>query len=112
MSYDGGLRLAWPEEFALVRGQERGLVASGATVVADLDRVSFIDAAGLGMVARAARQAQAHRSSMHVVCDQHRTRRLFRLTAVDSAVVLSATRAEALEAITAGQEVSGGCAPR
>ena len=38
------------------------LVAAGRPLVADLDRVSFIDAAGLGALAGAARHATAHGS--------------------------------------------------
>ncbi|HEX3192820.1 MAG TPA: STAS domain-containing protein [Streptosporangiaceae bacterium] len=36
------------------------LASAGRPLVADLDRVSFIDAAGLGVLAAAARQAAAH----------------------------------------------------
>ena len=36
------------------------LASAGRPLVADLDRVSFIDAAGLGVLAGAARQAAAH----------------------------------------------------
>jgi anti-sigma B factor antagonist len=74
------------------------LAAEGGTVVADLDDVSFIDAAGLGALARAARQAARHGSTLLVVCGQRQTRRLFRLTEVDRIVPLSATLAEALRA--------------
>lgn len=151
--HDGGLRPAWPEEFALIPSQYRGpepatdlaltvgirreptyvlvtvagqvdiatapdlgerlsaLVAEGSAVVVDLDQVSFIDAAGLGVLARVARQAAARRSSLHVVCGQPRTRRLLRLTVVGATVPLSATPAEAHRAITAEQELPAGCGP-
>src|SRR5690349_15558908 len=51
------------------------LAAAGRPLVADLDRVSFIDAAGLGVLADAARQAAAHGASLRVVCARRRARR-------------------------------------
>jgi anti-sigma B factor antagonist len=83
------------------------LVADGTTVVADLDQVSFIDAAGLGVLARVARQAAARGTSLHVVCGRHRTRRLFRLTAMDRTVPLSGSLAEALQAREVPAPASG-----
>jgi anti-sigma B factor antagonist len=73
------------------------LAASGRPIVADLDRVSFIDAAGLGVLAGAARRAAAHGSSLHVVCARRQTRRLFRLTKLDRVIPLAGTMAEALQ---------------
>ena|SRR5689334_24777316 len=46
----------------------RPLAASGRPLVADLDQVSFIDAAGLGALAAAANRAAAHGGTLHVVC--------------------------------------------
>ncbi len=43
------------------------LAGSGRPVIADLDQVSFIDAAGLRVLAAAARQAAAAGGSLHVV---------------------------------------------
>ena len=80
------------------------VTAAGVAVVADLDQVSFIDAAGLGALARVARYARTHGSSLHVVCARPRTRRLFRLTEVDHRLPLSGTRAEALQALMAGRD--------
>jgi anti-sigma B factor antagonist len=62
--------------------------------VADLDRVSFIDAAGLGVLAGAARQAAAEGTSLQVVCARHRVRRLFGLTQLDQTVPVAASLAE------------------
>ena len=73
-----------------------GLAVAGRPLVADLDRVSFIDAAGLGALAGAARQAAVHRASLRVVCAQPRIRRLFRVTGLDQAVSLAGTLDEAL----------------
>jgi anti-sigma B factor antagonist len=74
------------------------LAASGRPLVADLDRVSFIDAAGLGVLAGAARQAAAHGASLRVVCARRQIRRLFGLTRLDEAVPVAASLAEVQQA--------------
>jgi len=87
-------------DFASAAGLRERLVtlaASGRPLVADLDRVSFIDAAGLGALAAAARHATAHRTSLRVVCGLHQIRRLFGLTRLDQAVPLAASLAEIQE---------------
>jgi anti-anti-sigma factor len=86
-------------DYAAVAGlRERlfALTASGRQVVADLDRVSFIDAAGIGVLAGAARRAAVHGSTLHVVCARRQTRRLFRLTGLDRVVSLTGDITEAL----------------
>jgi anti-sigma B factor antagonist len=80
------------------------LAATGRPLVADLDRVTFIDAAGLGVLAGAARQAAAHGASLRVVCARRQVRRLFSLTRLDQAVLLAASLAEAREAAGADAE--------
>jgi anti-sigma B factor antagonist len=81
------------------------LVAAGRPLVADLDRVSFIDAAGLGALAGAARHATAHGGSLRVVCGRRQIRRLFGLTRLDQVVPLAASLAEIhLQAAEAGAE--------
>jgi anti-sigma B factor antagonist len=95
-------------DFASAAGLRERLVtlaAAGRPLVADLDRVSFIDAAGLGALAGAARHATAHGSSLRVVCGRHRVRRLFGLTQLDQVVPLAASLAEILlQAAEAGAE--------
>jgi anti-sigma B factor antagonist len=91
-------------DFAAVAGlRERlfALTASGRQVVADLDRVSFIDAAGIGVLAGAARRAAVHGSTLHVVCARRQTRRLFRLTGLDRVVSLAGDMTEALRLLAA-----------
>ena len=70
------------------------LAPAGRPLVADLDRVSFIDAAGLGVLAGAARQAAAEGTSLQVVCARRRVRRLFGLTQLDQTVPVAASLAE------------------
>jgi anti-anti-sigma factor len=91
-------------DYAAVAGlRERlfALTASGRQVVADLDRVSFIDAAGIGLLAGAARRAAVHGSTLHVVCARRQTRRLFRLTGLDRVVSLAGDMTEALRLLAA-----------
>lgn len=80
------------------------LASAGRPLVADLDRVSFIDAAGLGVLAGAARQAAAHGASLRVVCARRQVRRLFRLTQLDQAVPVAASLAEVQRAAGADAE--------
>jgi anti-sigma B factor antagonist len=72
------------------------LAATGRPLVADLDRVNFIDAAGLGALAGAARRAATAGTSLRVVCARPRIRRLFRVTGLDQAVSLAGTLDEAV----------------
>ena len=91
-------------DFAGVAGlRERmfALAGTGRPLVADLDRMSFIDAAGLGVLAGAARRAAAHGGSLRVVCTRGQARRPFRLTGLDQAIPLAGSLAEALEALEA-----------
>jgi anti-sigma B factor antagonist len=69
--------------------------ASGRPLIVDLDRVTFIDAAGLGVLARAASLAAAHGSSLHVVCARHQVRRLFTITGLDRQIPFARTVTEA-----------------
>ena len=94
-------------DFASVAGlRERlfTLASAGRPLVADLDRVSFIDAAGLGVLAGAARQAAAEGTSLQVVCARRRVRRLFGLTQLDQAVPVAESLAEVQVAAPAGAE--------
>ena len=87
-----------------LREQLFALAAGGHPLIADLDQVSFIDAAGLGVLAGAAGRAAAHGGSLHVVCARDRTRRLFRLTGLARPVGLAGTVGEALQRLAAGPD--------
>jgi len=80
------------------------LAKAGRPLVADLDRVSFIDAAGLGVLVGAARQAAAHGAGLRVVCARRRVRRLFGLTHLDQAVPVAESLAEVQVAAGADAE--------
>ena len=87
-----------------LRDRLTALAVGGRPLVADLDQVSFIDATGLGALAGAARRAADRGVSLHVVCDQPQTRRLFRVTGLDRQIPLARNLAEALRALGVGRD--------
>ena len=92
-------------DIATVAGLRERLVtlaARGRPLVTDLDQVGFIDAAGLGALAGAARVAAEHGGGLHVVCARQQVRRLFRITGLDHSIPLARTLAEALQIMAAG----------
>lgn len=95
-----------------LREQLFALAARGGPLIADLDRVSFIDATGLGALASAAGRAAAHGGSLYVVCARDLTRRLFRLTGLDRPAGLAGTVAEALQMLAAGPATPADGKPR
>jgi anti-sigma B factor antagonist len=84
---------------AQLEEQLSALAGSGRPLVADLGQVSFIDAAGLRALGRAAKQAAAHSGRMHVVCGRPQILRLFELTGLDDRVSVTHTLADALESL-------------
>jgi anti-sigma B factor antagonist len=79
--------------------------ASGRPLIVDLDRVAFIDAAGLGVLASAARRAAALGVSLHAVCARHHVRRLFTITGLDRQIPLARTVTEACHNLAAAREI-------
>lgn len=80
----------------LLRDRLTALADSDTPLVVDLDKVSFIDAAGLGALVSATRQAVDKGSSLHVVVTRQLVRRLFSITRLDQYIPLARTVAEAL----------------
>jgi anti-sigma B factor antagonist len=70
------------------------LLADHPTLVIDLDRVSFCDATGLGVLVGA-----ANRARLHLVCSRPNIRRLFDLTGLARRLPLAHTLGEALAAL-------------
>jgi anti-anti-sigma factor len=68
--------------------------ASGRPLIVDLDGVTFIDAAGLRVLASAARRAAARGASLHAVCARHQVHRLFTITVLDRQIPLARTVTE------------------
>jgi anti-sigma B factor antagonist len=79
--------------------------ASGRPLIVDLNRVTFIDAAGLGVLASAARRAAARGASLHAVCARHQVQRLFTITGLDRQIQLARTVTEACQNLAAAQEI-------
>ena len=67
------------------------LADSGGTLIVDLNRVTFIDSAGLGALVGAARRTAEHGGSLHAVCARPQPRKLLWLTGVDRRIPLTAT---------------------
>ena len=83
------------------------LADSGRTLIVDLNRVTFIDSAGLGALVGTARRAAAHGGSLHAVCARPQTRKLLWLTGVDRRIPLTATVDGALMLMAASRGSSG-----
>ena len=83
------------------------LTDGGQTLIVDLNRVTFIDSAGLGALVGAARRAAAHGGSLHAVCARPQTRKLLWLTGVDRRIPLAATVDGALMLLAASRDAPG-----
>jgi anti-sigma B factor antagonist len=83
-----------------LREQLFGLAAEDQPLIIDLNRVSFIDSAGLGVLVGTARRAAEHGTSLHAVCSRPQTRKLLWMTGVDRRIPLSATVDGALKLLT------------
>lgn len=79
-------------------------LAGGRTLLVDLNGVTFIDSAGLGVLVGAARQAAGRGGSLHAVCARPQTRKLLWLTGVDRRIPLAATVDEALMLLAASRD--------
>jgi len=80
------------------------LAGDGRPLTADLDRVTFLGAAGLGALAGAARRAAARGTSLHVVCARSQARQLLELAGLDRTVRLARTLPETLRALPAAPD--------
>ena len=83
------------------------LADHGATLIVDLNRVTFIDSAGLGALVGTAKRAAAHGGSLHAVCARPQTRKLLWLTGVERRIPLTATVDGALMLMAAPRDNSG-----
>lgn len=84
-----------------LRARLTELASSGQPVIVDLAQVSFSDAAGLGVLAAAARQAAAASGSLQLAGPQPQMRRLLAISGLDSHIPVAATVAEARAALRA-----------
>jgi anti-sigma B factor antagonist len=83
------------------------LADSGRTLIVDLNRVTFIDSAGLGALVGAGRRAAAHGGSLHAACARPQTRQLLWLTGVYRRIPLAATVDGALMFLAASRDARG-----
>jgi anti-sigma B factor antagonist len=83
------------------------LADGGGTLIVDLNRVTFIDSAGLGALVGAARGATAHDGSLHAVCARPQTRKLLWLTGVDRRIPMAATVDGALMFLATSRDAPG-----
>jgi anti-sigma B factor antagonist len=98
---DGAIDLS---TVAVLRERLFGLADGGEPLIVDLNRVSFIDSTGLGVLIGAARRAAEHGATVHAVCSQPQTRKLLWLTGVDRRIPLTATVDGALKLLTASRD--------
>ena len=83
------------------------LADSGGTLIVDLNRVTFIDSAGLGALVGTARRIAEHGGILHAVCSQPQPRRLLWMTGVDRRIPLATTVDEVLMSEMASRNGSG-----
>ena len=83
------------------------LADSGGTLIVDLNRVTFIDSAGLGALVGTARRVAEHGGSLHAVCSQPQPRRLLWMMGVDRRIPLATTVDEVLMSQVATGNGSG-----
>jgi anti-sigma B factor antagonist len=83
------------------------LADNGGTLIVDLNRVTFIDSAGLGALVGTARRAAAHGGSLHAICAQPQPRKLLWMTGVDRRIPLAATVDDVLMSQAASGDGSG-----
>ena len=83
------------------------LADNGGTLIVDLNRVTFVDSAGLGALVGTARRVAQHGGSLYAVCSQPQPRRLLWMTGVDKRIPLAATVAGALMFQESSQGSSG-----
>ena len=96
ISTAGGLR---ERLFELAEGSE--------PLIVDLDRVTFIDSAGLGALVGTSRRAAEHGGSLRAVCTQPQTKKLLWMTGVDRRIPLEASLDEALASASAARDAPG-----
>ena len=83
------------------------LADGGESLIVDLNRVTFIDSTGLGVLIGTARRAAARGASVHAVCSRPQTRKLLWLTGVDRRIPLTATLDGALTLLGASGDTPG-----
>lgn len=84
------------------------LADTGQTLIVDLNRVAFIDSAGLGALVGVYRHAATRKGALYAVCSRPQIRRLLWLTGVDRRIPLAATVDGALMFLAASRRDAPG----
>jgi len=80
-----------------LRERINDLVAAGHhDLVIDLDRVDFLDSAGLGVLVGGLKRVRAQDGSLRLVCTQERILKVFRITRLTEEFAIHPSLAEAL----------------
>jgi anti-sigma B factor antagonist len=75
------------------------LVAAGTyDIVIDMSEVEFLDSTGLGVLVGGLKKVRAHDGSLHLVCNQDRLLKIFRITGLAKVFVIHDTAEAALAA--------------
>ena len=75
------------------------LVSKGSyQLVVNLDKVGFLDSAGLGVLVGGLRRVRAHDGSLDLVCTQQRILRIFRITGLTEVFGIYETADQAIAA--------------
>jgi anti-anti-sigma factor len=82
-------------DLAAAFSELRGAVS----VLADLERVSFMDSTALGVIVRGVRTLDEEGARVRIVLPRGPARRIFEITTLDRALPVAATRLEALAAL-------------
>lgn len=67
-------------------------------LVIDMTGVDFLDSTGLGVLVGSLKRIRSHDGSLHLVCDQERILKVFRITGLKKVFPIHATVEEALVA--------------
>ncbi|MAS55272.1 anti-sigma factor antagonist [Nocardioides sp.] len=73
------------------------LVAAGTyDLVIDMEAVEFLDSTGLGVLVGGLKKVRAHDGSLHLICNQDRLLKIFRITGLAKVFVIHETAEAAL----------------
>ncbi|MGA8845837.1 MAG: STAS domain-containing protein [Nocardioides sp.] len=73
------------------------LVAAGTHhLIIDLEAVEFLDSTGLGVLVGGLKKVRAHDGSLHLVCNQDRLLKIFRITGLAKVFVIHESTGAAL----------------
>lgn len=73
------------------------LVAAGTYhLVIDMEAVEFLDSTGLGVLVGGLKKVRAHDGSLHLICNQDRLLKIFRITGLAKVFVIHETAEAAL----------------